>query len=53
MHFYISYVGKTKTHKPLQLVIGTLTPTSVFLSWGILVNPKHDWTTMNNCPNDR
>ncbi|XP_070607642.1 target of Nesh-SH3-like [Erythrolamprus reginae] len=45
--------GKTKTHKPLQLVIGTLTPTSAFLSWGILVNPKHDWTTMNNCANDR
>ncbi|XP_042316582.1 target of Nesh-SH3 isoform X2 [Sceloporus undulatus] len=45
--------GKTHTPKPLQLVIGTLTPTSVFLSWGILVNPKHDWTTMNNCGNDR
>ncbi|XP_077198211.1 target of Nesh-SH3 isoform X14 [Paroedura picta] len=45
--------GQTKTPKPLQLVIGTLTPTSVFLSWGILVNPKHDWTTMNNCANDR
>nr|XP_060623121.1 target of Nesh-SH3 [Anolis sagrei ordinatus] len=45
--------GKTHTPKPLQLVIGTLTPTSVFLSWGILVNPKHDWTTMNNCANDR
>ncbi|CAI5772942.1 target of Nesh-SH3 isoform X12 [Podarcis lilfordi] len=45
--------GKTNTPKPLQLVIGTLTPTSVFLSWGILVNPKHDWTTMNNCANDR
>ncbi|KAJ6662687.1 hypothetical protein lerEdw1_011327, partial [Lerista edwardsae] len=45
--------GKTKTPKPLQLVIGTLSPTSVFLSWGILVNPKHDWTTMKNCANDR
>ncbi|XP_060129710.1 target of Nesh-SH3 isoform X20 [Zootoca vivipara] len=45
--------GKTNAPKPLQLVIGTLTPTSVFLSWGILVNPKHDWTTMNNCANDR
>ncbi|XP_060090553.1 target of Nesh-SH3 isoform X1 [Heteronotia binoei] len=45
--------GQTKTPKPLQLVIGTLTPTSVFLSWGVLVNPKHDWTTMNNCANDR
>ncbi|XP_054830746.1 target of Nesh-SH3 [Eublepharis macularius] len=45
--------GQTKTPKPLQLVIGTLTPTSVFLSWGVLVNPKHDWITMNNCANDR
>uniref|UniRef100_A0ABM5FX49 Target of Nesh-SH3 isoform X15 n=1 Tax=Pogona vitticeps TaxID=103695 RepID=A0ABM5FX49_9SAUR len=45
--------GKTHNSKPLQLVIGTLTPTSVFLSWGILVNPKHDWTTLNNCANDR
>ncbi|XP_078246052.1 target of Nesh-SH3 isoform X11 [Pogona vitticeps] len=45
--------GKTQNSKPLQLVIGTLTPTSVFLSWGILVNPKHDWTTLNNCANDR
>ncbi|KAJ7320328.1 hypothetical protein JRQ81_019839 [Phrynocephalus forsythii] len=45
--------GKTHSPKPLQLVIGTLTPTSVFLSWGILINPKHDWTTLNNCANDR
>ncbi|XP_068016797.1 target of Nesh-SH3 isoform X12 [Melanerpes formicivorus] len=45
--------GRTKTQKPLQLVVGTLTPTSVFLSWGILVNPKHDWTTTNNCASDR
>ncbi|XP_067402255.1 target of Nesh-SH3 [Emydura macquarii macquarii] len=45
--------GKTKTHKPLQLVIGTLTPTSVFLSWGILVNPQHDWTATSSCASDR
>ncbi|NWV84963.1 TARSH protein, partial [Dasyornis broadbenti] len=45
--------GRTKTQKPLQLVVGTLTPTSVFLSWGILVNPQHDWTATNNCPSDR
>ncbi|XP_054019873.1 target of Nesh-SH3 [Dryobates pubescens] len=45
--------GRTKTQKPLQLVVGTLTPTSVFLSWGILVNPKHDWTATNNCASDR
>ncbi|NXQ25607.1 TARSH protein, partial [Alaudala cheleensis] len=45
--------GRNKTQKPLQLVVGTLTPTSVFLSWGILVNPQHDWTTTSNCGSDR
>ncbi|XP_021148904.2 target of Nesh-SH3 isoform X46 [Columba livia] len=45
--------GRNKTQKPLQLVVGTLTPTSVFLSWGILVNPQHDWTATNNCASDR
>ncbi|XP_037233836.1 target of Nesh-SH3 [Falco rusticolus] len=45
--------GRTKTQKPLQLVVGTLTPTSVFLSWGILVNPQHDWTSTSNCASDR
>ncbi|NWV65963.1 TARSH protein, partial [Malurus elegans] len=47
-----SYAGRSKTQKPLQLVVGTLTPTSVFLSWGILVNPQHDWTATNNCASD-
>ncbi|KAM9388228.1 target of Nesh-SH3 [Phaethornis superciliosus] len=45
--------GRSKTQKPLQLVVGTLTPTSVFLSWGILVNPQHDWTSTSNCASDR
>nr|XP_025044267.1 target of Nesh-SH3 isoform X22 [Pelodiscus sinensis] len=45
--------GKTKTQKPLQLVVGTLTPNSVFLSWGILVNPQHDWTATSSCASDR
>ncbi|NXA25886.1 TARSH protein, partial [Ibidorhyncha struthersii] len=44
--------GRTKTQKPLQLVVGTLTPTSVFLSWGILVNPQRDWTATSNCASD-
>ncbi|KAM6291661.1 target of Nesh-SH3 [Porphyrio hochstetteri] len=44
--------GRTKTQKPLQLVVGTLTPTSVFLSWGILVNPQHEWTATSNCASD-
>ncbi|XP_072789417.1 target of Nesh-SH3 isoform X32 [Taeniopygia guttata] len=44
--------GRNKAQKPLQLVVGTLTPTSVFLSWGILVNPQHDWTATSNCAGD-
>ncbi|MEJ1283116.1 ABI gene family member 3 (NESH) binding protein [Cricetulus griseus] len=45
--------GKSRSRKPLQLVVGTLTPSSVFLSWGFLINPHHDWTLPSNCPNDR
>ncbi|KAM4044177.1 target of Nesh-SH3 isoform 4-T4 [Anomaloglossus baeobatrachus] len=44
---------KNSFQKPLQLVIGTLTPTSVFLSWGILINPQIDWSALSKCPNDR
>ncbi|XP_053563542.1 target of Nesh-SH3 [Bombina bombina] len=44
---------KNSVQKPLQLVVGTLTPTSVFLSWGILINPQFDWSFLNKCPNDR
>ncbi|XP_075050978.1 target of Nesh-SH3 isoform X30 [Mixophyes fleayi] len=44
---------KNSSQKPLQLVIGSLTPTSVFLSWGILINPQVDWSALNKCPNDR
>nr|XP_019612079.1 PREDICTED: target of Nesh-SH3 isoform X13 [Rhinolophus sinicus] len=45
--------GKTRSRKPLQLVVGTLTPSSVFLSWGFLINPHHDWTLPSHCPNNR
>ncbi|XP_048071216.1 target of Nesh-SH3 isoform X45 [Ursus arctos] len=45
--------GKARSRKPLQLVVGTLTPSSVFLSWGFLINPHHDWTLPSHCPNDR
>ncbi|XP_069886461.1 target of Nesh-SH3 isoform X3 [Dipodomys merriami] len=45
--------GKSRPRKPLQLVVGTLTPSSVFLSWGFLINPHHDWTLPSQCPNDR
>ncbi|XP_013370607.1 PREDICTED: target of Nesh-SH3 isoform X26 [Chinchilla lanigera] len=45
--------GKTRARKPLQLVVGTLSPSSVFLSWGFLINPHHDWTLPSHCPNDR
>ncbi|KAB0343525.1 hypothetical protein FD754_020451, partial [Muntiacus muntjak] len=46
-------VGKKRSRKPLQLVVGTLSPSSVFLSWGFLINPHHDWTLPSQCPNDR
>ncbi|XP_053076744.1 target of Nesh-SH3 isoform X29 [Acinonyx jubatus] len=45
--------GKARSRKPLQLVVGTLSPSSVFLSWGFLINPHHDWTLPSHCPNDR
>ncbi|XP_028938567.1 target of Nesh-SH3 isoform X33 [Ornithorhynchus anatinus] len=45
--------GKSRHRKPLQLVVGTLSPSSVFLSWGFLINPQHDWTLTSHCPNDR
>ncbi|XP_007461009.1 PREDICTED: target of Nesh-SH3-like [Lipotes vexillifer] len=45
--------GKARSRKPLHLVVGTLTPSSVFLSWGFLINPHHDWTLPSHCPNDR
>ncbi|XP_074070448.1 target of Nesh-SH3 isoform X11 [Macrotis lagotis] len=45
--------GKSRTRKPLQMVVGTLTPSSVFLSWGFLINPQYDWTLPVQCPNDR
>ncbi|KAM9671078.1 target of Nesh-SH3 isoform 27-T27 [Dama dama] len=45
--------GKKRSRKPLQLVVGTLSPSSVFLSWGFLINPHHDWTLPSQCPNDR
>ncbi|XP_021040166.1 target of Nesh-SH3 isoform X3 [Mus caroli] len=45
--------GKSRPRKPLQLVVGTLTPSSVFLSWGFLINPHHDWTLPSHCQSDR
>ncbi|XP_074157138.1 target of Nesh-SH3 isoform X5 [Sminthopsis crassicaudata] len=45
--------GKSRTRQPLQMVVGTLSPSSVFLSWGFLINPQYDWTLPSQCPNDR
>lgn len=53
INLYATSTGKTRSRKPLQLVVGTLTPSSVFLSWGFLINPHHDWTLPSHCPNDR
>ncbi|XP_069493369.1 target of Nesh-SH3 [Ambystoma mexicanum] len=45
--------GQPKVQKPLQVVVGTLSPSSVYLAWGVLVNPQYDWTVLNKCPTDR
>ncbi|XP_043927578.1 target of Nesh-SH3 isoform X43 [Protopterus annectens] len=39
--------------KPLHLVVGTLTPTSVLLSWGILIKSQKSGILMNDCLEDR
>lgn len=51
--YVFASTGKSRTRKPLQLVVGTLTPSSVFLSWGFLINPHHDWTLPSHCSSDR
>jgi hypothetical protein len=53
INLHAASIGKSRPRKPLQLVVGTLTPSSVFLSWGFLINPHHDWTLPSHCPNDR
>ncbi|KAK1903274.1 Target of Nesh-SH3 [Dissostichus eleginoides] len=41
--------GKLELQKPLHLVIGTVTPTSVLLSWGTLLKTPYEGNVMNDC----
>ncbi|XP_019956099.1 target of Nesh-SH3 isoform X5 [Paralichthys olivaceus] len=44
--------GKVELQKPLHLVIGSVTPTSVLLSWGTLLKTPYDGNIMNDCLED-
>ncbi|XP_040057790.2 target of Nesh-SH3 isoform X7 [Gasterosteus aculeatus] len=44
--------GKVELQKPLHLVIGSVTPTSVLLSWGTLLKTPYEGNIMNDCLED-
>ncbi|XP_068428390.1 target of Nesh-SH3-like isoform X4 [Clinocottus analis] len=44
--------GKVELQKPLHLVIGSVTPTSVLLSWGTLLKTPYEDNVMNECLED-
>ncbi|XP_026150328.1 target of Nesh-SH3 isoform X3 [Mastacembelus armatus] len=44
--------GKVQLEKPLHLVIGSVTPTSVLLSWGTLLKTPYEGNIMDDCLED-
>uniref|UniRef100_A0A1A8B957 ABI family, member 3 (NESH) binding protein n=1 Tax=Nothobranchius furzeri TaxID=105023 RepID=A0A1A8B957_NOTFU len=44
--------GKVELEKPLHLVIGSVSPTSVLLSWGTLLKTPYEGNIMNDCLED-
>lgn len=44
--------GKVEVEKPLHLVIGSVTPTSVLLSWGTLLKTPYEVNVMDDCVKD-
>ncbi|XP_031655907.1 target of Nesh-SH3 isoform X3 [Oncorhynchus kisutch] len=44
--------GKVNLEKPLHLVIGSVTPTSVLLSWGTFLKMPYEGDIMNDCLED-
>lgn len=46
------FSGKVELEKPLHLVIGSVTPTSVLLSWGTLLKTPYEGNIMNDCVED-
>lgn len=45
-------IGKVQLEKPLHLVIGSVTPTSVLLSWGTLLKTPYEGNIMDQCLDD-
>ncbi|XP_067108600.1 target of Nesh-SH3 isoform X4 [Osmerus mordax] len=44
--------GKVNLEKPLHLVIGSVTPTSVLLSWGTILKTPYEGNIMSDCLED-
>ncbi|MGH0136279.1 UNVERIFIED_CONTAM: hypothetical protein FKN15_018256 [Acipenser sinensis] len=44
--------GQVNLQKPLHLIIGSVTPSSVLLSWGTFLNTPFDGDIMNDCLED-
>uniref|UniRef100_A0A3P8YV62 Fibronectin type-III domain-containing protein n=1 Tax=Esox lucius TaxID=8010 RepID=A0A3P8YV62_ESOLU len=44
--------GKVNLEKPLHLVIGSVTPTTVLLSWGTILKTPYEENIMDNCLED-
>lgn len=44
--------GRAELEKPLHLVIGSVTPTSVLLSWGTLLKTPYEGNIMDDCMED-
>lgn len=44
--------GNVNLEKPLHLVIGSVTPTSVLLSWGTFLKTPYEGDIMNDCLED-
>ncbi|XP_029314885.1 target of Nesh-SH3 isoform X1 [Cottoperca gobio] len=44
--------GRVELQKPLHLVIGSVTPSSVLLSWGTLLKTPYEGNVMNDCLED-
>lgn len=44
--------GKVNLEKPLHLVIGSVSPTAVLLSWGNYLKTPYEGDVMNECLED-
>ncbi|MGH0146586.1 UNVERIFIED_CONTAM: hypothetical protein FKN15_043001 [Acipenser sinensis] len=49
---YETEVGQVNLQKPLHLIIGSVTPSSVLLSWGTFLKTPFEGNIMNDCLED-